>query len=224
MRDITSTLPIVQQQWAKVLDECKQVGEPTGWSILGTSFYRTIEEQDALYAQGRTIDGTIITKAKGGQSMHNYKVAIDFCIIKNGKADWDDLYLYRKAGEIAKKYGFEYGGDWVQWKDNDHIQYTLGYTLTNFQNSDVDYTKFDIAPIVTYTQTIAPAVEPEIAPTSEITVQGILSSKTIWLGAIIAFLQSMPADILPPTYSHYITVILGVLVVINRFLTKAPVK
>ena len=76
----------------------------------------------------------------------------------------------------------------------------------------------------TYTQTIAP-VEPEIAPTvAPVTVQGILSSKTIWLGAIITFLQSIPTDILPATYSHYITVMLGILVVANRFLTTRAIQ
>jgi peptidoglycan L-alanyl-D-glutamate endopeptidase CwlK len=42
---------------------------------------RTFEQQDELYAQGRTTgtagSGAIVTKAKGGQSMHNYGLAVD---------------------------------------------------------------------------------------------------------------------------------------------------
>ncbi|CAJ0596443.1 unnamed protein product [Cylicocyclus nassatus] len=42
--------------------------------ICGT---RTIAEQDALYAQGRTKPGAKVTNARGGSSMHNYAIAID---------------------------------------------------------------------------------------------------------------------------------------------------
>lgn len=38
---------------------------------------RTFKEQDALYAKGRTKPGGVVTKAKGGQSMHNYGLAVD---------------------------------------------------------------------------------------------------------------------------------------------------
>jgi len=38
---------------------------------------RTYAEQDELYAQGRTKPGSIVTKAKGGQSMHNVGCAFD---------------------------------------------------------------------------------------------------------------------------------------------------
>src|SRR5258708_12842627 len=38
---------------------------------------RTKAEQDALYAQGRTTPGKVVTNAKGGQSMHNYGLPVD---------------------------------------------------------------------------------------------------------------------------------------------------
>ena len=58
--------------------------------------YRTFQEQDKLYAQGRTTPGPIVSKARGGQSYHCYGVAIDFCLLIDGKEiswnvgkDWD---------------------------------------------------------------------------------------------------------------------------------------
>lgn len=219
MRDINILLPKVAQMAQTFLDECKKQGV----DVLITSTYRTNEEQDALYAQGRTTTGNIVTKAKGGQSMHNYKVALDFCPMKNGKADWDDLDLFKQVADIGKSCGFEWGGDWVQFPDMPHLQYTAGYSLANFQNGEVDYTKFDVE--VAQTIDIITPPEPEIAPVvAPVTIQGILSSKTIWLGFIITLLQSIPSEILPANISHYITVMLGILVVANRFLTTRAIQ
>ena len=53
---------------------------------------RTFPEQNALYAQGRTKPGPRVTKAKGGQSYHNYGLAIDFCLQLKGKdISWDTV-------------------------------------------------------------------------------------------------------------------------------------
>ena len=52
--------------------------------------FRTFAEQDALYAQGRTKPGAKVTNAKGGQSIHNYGLAVDIVLIIDGKiASWD---------------------------------------------------------------------------------------------------------------------------------------
>lgn len=103
-----------------------------------TEAYRSKEEQDALYAKGRTAPGSIVTNAKGGQSMHNYGLAIDFALFtadgkkafwdtkvdsdKDGKADWMEVV------EEAKKLGFEWGGDWKNFKDYPHFQMLGGLT------------------------------------------------------------------------------------------------
>lgn len=102
--------------------------------ILITSTYRDIESQNALYAQGRSTDGDIVTNAKGGQSFHNYKCAFDFVPIVNGKAQWNDLDLFKKCGAIAKQVGLEWAGDWVKFKEMAHCQYTGGLTLSDLQN------------------------------------------------------------------------------------------
>ena len=49
-----------------------------GEEFWATSGMRTFEQQDALYAQGRTKPGKICTKAPGGFSAHQYGAAVDF--------------------------------------------------------------------------------------------------------------------------------------------------
>jgi hypothetical protein len=50
--------------------------------------------------------------AAGGKSMHNYRVAVDYCI--NSKADAYNVHLLTQAGKIWQDMGHRYvwGGDW----------------------------------------------------------------------------------------------------------------
>lgn len=73
---------------------------------------RTCARQTELYAQGRTKPGKIVTKAKAGQSMHQYGLAIDFvCLVPHAKvadqyeAGWSAKRLYDQAHALAAKHG-----------------------------------------------------------------------------------------------------------------------
>ena len=66
--------------------------------LLVTSTYRDNESQDALYAQGRTAPGNIVTRAKAGQSWHNWRCALDVVPLVNGKAIWDDQAMWKQVG------------------------------------------------------------------------------------------------------------------------------
>ncbi len=81
--------------------------------------YRTNAEQDALYAQGRTTPGSIVTWARGGESIHNQGLAIDIFRIDGGS-----LYSVSPATvNIFKQQGFTWGGDWKAPKtDKPHFQ------------------------------------------------------------------------------------------------------
>lgn len=105
-----------------------------GIDVIITSTYRDIESQNALYEQGRTKPGKKVTNAKGGQSWHNYQLALDFCPIVSGKAQWNDLHLFERCGVIAEKLGFEWAGRWKTFNEYAHIQYTGGHNLAYFQN------------------------------------------------------------------------------------------
>jgi len=66
---------------------------------------RTLEEQEALYAQGRTAPGHIVTWTL--KSKHLTGEAFDFVIMFNGKPDWMLAHkdLWDRAVEIGKSLG-----------------------------------------------------------------------------------------------------------------------
>ena len=104
-----------------------------GIDLLVTSTYRDSESQTALYNQGRTTPGNVVTKAKAGQSWHNWRCALDVVPLVNGKAIWDDQAMWKQVGEIGKSCGLEWAGDWVTFKEFPHFQYTGGMTLAQLQ-------------------------------------------------------------------------------------------
>ena len=99
--------------------------------------YRTFEEQAALYAQGRTKPGSIVTNAKPGSSFHNYGLAIDFCLLIDGKEiswdinkDWDGdgAADWREVVKVFTDAGWEWGGAWSSLKDYPHLEKNYGKT------------------------------------------------------------------------------------------------
>jgi peptidoglycan L-alanyl-D-glutamate endopeptidase CwlK len=104
-----------------------------GIDLLVTSTYRDNESQNALYAQGRTTPGNVVTRATAGQSWHNWRCALDVVPLVNGKAIWDDQALWKQVGEIGKSCGLEWAGDWKTFKEYPHFQYTGGLTLAQLQ-------------------------------------------------------------------------------------------
>lgn len=128
-RSLTDLNPKVAALCSEFINRCKE----QGIDVIITSTYRDTESQNALYAQGRTTAGKIVTNAKGGQSFHNWKVAFDFCPIVNGKAQWSDADLFTKCGEIGEGVGLEWAGRWSKFKETAHLQYTNGLKLADFQ-------------------------------------------------------------------------------------------
>jgi peptidoglycan L-alanyl-D-glutamate endopeptidase CwlK len=128
-RNLHDLHPFVRLKAEKFIEECRN----QGITALITSTYRDNESQNALYAQGRTTQGKIVTNAKAGQSWHNWRVAFDFVPIVNGKAQWNDTALFTKCGEIAESCGLEWAGRWKSFKELAHCQYTGGLSLLEFQ-------------------------------------------------------------------------------------------
>lgn len=121
-RKIEDLIPKVQTMCNEFVAKC----DAAGVDVLITSTLRDNESQNALYAQGRTTAGKIVTKAKAGQSYHNYGCAFDFVPMVNGKAQWNNVALFVKCGAIAKSVGLEWAGDWKTFKEYPHCQYTGG--------------------------------------------------------------------------------------------------
>ena len=78
----------------------------TGFEWYACQGRRTIAEQNALYAQGRTALGKVVTKAQGGQSAHNFGLAVDLVPVKNNDLWWDaPKDLWKEAADIARDMG-----------------------------------------------------------------------------------------------------------------------
>ena len=87
--------------------------------ISGT---RSYAEQNTLFRQGRFGNpGPIVTRARGGQSWHNFGLAWDIGIFESGRYLTDDQ-PYRSASSIGKIDGLEWGGDWRGFPDFPHYQ------------------------------------------------------------------------------------------------------
>jgi peptidoglycan L-alanyl-D-glutamate endopeptidase CwlK len=129
-RSLDDLLPLVRKR----VEAFIKAAEASGIDLLVTSTYRDNESQNALYAQGRTTAGKIVTNAKAGQSFHNYRCAVDVVPIVAGKPRWDVKDdVWQTIGKLGKAQGLEWAGDWKRFKEYPHFQYTSGFTLAELK-------------------------------------------------------------------------------------------
>ena len=131
--------PIVQQKAFDLVRKCYE----RGVYVAITQAFRTKEEQDELYAQGRTEPGKIVTQAKGGESYHNYGLAVDFALYtRDGKeCSWSEIADYDRDGvadwtevlQEARRLGFELGADWKGFRDSPHLQIAFGLSINDLK-------------------------------------------------------------------------------------------
>jgi peptidoglycan L-alanyl-D-glutamate endopeptidase CwlK len=114
------------QQLAKTLIlKASEVGIP----LVISNGLRTNEEQQRLYDQGRSAPGPKVTGAKPGTSWHNYGLAFDVAVMKNGKPTWpNDVGLWNQIGDIGRSIGLRWGGD---FGDLPHFEYHPGLTIND---------------------------------------------------------------------------------------------
>lgn len=122
----------IHPELQKKADDLISKAKDKGITVSLTQGYRSIAYQNSLYAQGRKCGGQVVTNAKGGQSYHNFGLAFDVFVGDwntkvdkngNGKSDWTEV------GEIGESIGLEWGGNWKDFVDLPHFQYTYGLTL-----------------------------------------------------------------------------------------------
>ena len=121
--------------------EAAENGFPANIRIRVVQGLRTIKEQDELYAKGRTTPGPVVTNARGGSSMHNYGLAVDFALLYDKNSDgifeelsWDIVRDFDKDGlidwqEVVTQFdeiGFSWGGKWRTFKDYPHVEKNFG--------------------------------------------------------------------------------------------------
>ncbi|WP_273128936.1 peptidoglycan-binding protein [Bacillus weihaiensis] len=135
--------PIVKE---KVLDIIEKA-YAEGIYVLITSGYRSVAEQNKLFAKGRTtaqlralgvygVEGKPnedkVTNAIGSQSNHTKGIAVDYCL--TNKTATEDYWVvnsdWKRVAAIAKSMGFAWGGDWKGFVDNPHLEYTGKITVS----------------------------------------------------------------------------------------------
>ncbi len=116
-RNIATLLPQVQPLTRVLIESAAAIGI----AIKVLSGTRTYEEQDALYEQGRTKAGRIVTNARGGYSNHNFGVAFDIGVFE-GDRYLDESPAYKTVGALGMKLGLEWGGNWKTIQDEPHFQ------------------------------------------------------------------------------------------------------
>jgi|WetSurSiteA1Bulk_404760.scaffolds.fasta_scaffold02632_8 peptidoglycan LD-endopeptidase CwlK len=124
-RYIADLIPEMQEKFKAFSAKMAEAGIP----FILTCTYRSQEEQDRLYSQGRHLPGKIVTWTQ--HSRHTQRDAFDIALLNKGTAHWDtkedlnenSIPDYTEAGLIGESVGLVWGG---RWKNRD---------LPHFQNS-----------------------------------------------------------------------------------------
>lgn len=121
--------------------------EKQGLDIVVACTYRSPEEQEALYAQGRQpievvnklrkkigiyplglAEDKIVTYARAGESWHNKRRAMDVYPCESGKLIFNTHHpAWKILGETGEKHGFEWSGRWKRFKEWPHFQNVSTY-------------------------------------------------------------------------------------------------
>jgi peptidoglycan L-alanyl-D-glutamate endopeptidase CwlK len=101
-----------------VLDKMTELGHP----MKVVQGFRSVAQQQALYAQGRTKPGKRVTNADGVRVKSNHQSgnAVDCAFLVNGKVSWEgpwDLF-----GSTAESFGLKWGGRWKTLVDRPHLE------------------------------------------------------------------------------------------------------
>ena len=92
-----------------------------GLTIQIVSGLRSYAEQDALYAQGRTEPGNVVTNARAGHSNHNFGIAFDVGLFERNEY-LGESPMYKAVGALGEELGLEWGGNWRTLVDQPHFQ------------------------------------------------------------------------------------------------------
>lgn len=146
----TTSLSRINLLHPKIREEVKTLVEIANSKLTAHSQMRIVQglrtfaEQNEIYAQGRTKKGAIVTRAKGGQSYHNYGLAIDFALLIDDKEiswnaskdfDGDGISDWTEVAKVFQEAGYLWG---KAFNDLPHFEKTFGFNwrqlLEKYQN------------------------------------------------------------------------------------------
>ncbi|MCF8566735.1 peptidoglycan-binding protein [Alicyclobacillus tolerans] len=127
--DLTSLHPYVALLARRFL----QLTQENNLDIRITTAFRSWDEEDRLFAQGRWAPGQIVTNARGGDSYHNWGLAFDAAPFENGKMS-TDTQKFIQMGQLGQQVGLQWGGTFKSIVDYPHFQYTFGLNTWDLLN------------------------------------------------------------------------------------------
>lgn len=123
-RNLKDLDPVLVEVWEKSAAKWAETYPHYPKPII-TCTYRSNAEQTELYAQGRTVKGKIVTRAKAGQSPHNFKpsYAFDIAFVVDGVLDWRPM-LFEKFAGLVDQISDEvlWGGRFQTFSDRPHFE------------------------------------------------------------------------------------------------------
>ena len=124
-RLLTDLDPSIRPRAERFLAKCRE----NGVDVVVTETLRTAARQNYLYSLGRTVEGKIVTNARGtpAESIHQFGLAFDIAVKVDGKITWDSD-LYEQVGPWGEEEGLAWGGRW-KFKDYPHYEYRGGLTF-----------------------------------------------------------------------------------------------
>jgi len=94
-----------------------------GFTFRITELYRSNVMQARFYASGRTTSGLIITKAKPGESPHNFALAADGKLLYHGKAiRVHNKIIWREWINLCAGFGLKSGAEFKSIFDLYHVE------------------------------------------------------------------------------------------------------
>lgn len=131
MSKIDTLHPLIKAEVLELVTHVNTVILTGKVKMIVTQGLRTFDEQNKLFAQRPKV-----TNAKGGQSIHNYGLAFDFCLADGGRTIWDTVKDFdndkiadwMEVVKVFKAAGYTWGGDFRSITDSPHFEKTFGHT------------------------------------------------------------------------------------------------
>ena len=140
--DLNSLHPYFRDQIIQLLNACKS----QGIELEIVEAFRTHAKQGEYFGMGRKY-----TRSLGGQSKHQYGVAIDVVPMVDDVPQWDNQHLWKKIGMIGEKLGLRWGGRWRAPYDPAHFEWSGGistYQLSGGVQPFIPKTKMHLYPCI----------------------------------------------------------------------------
>jgi peptidoglycan L-alanyl-D-glutamate endopeptidase CwlK len=127
--DLSSLHPYVASLARRFLELTKE----HNLDVRITTAFRSWDEEDRLFALGRTVPGQVVTNARGGDSYHNWGLAFDAVPYEGGEISTDQQ-KFLQMGHLGQQVGLQWGGTFKALVDYPHFQYTFGLNTWDLLN------------------------------------------------------------------------------------------